>query len=63
MQLEFKERVVLLLAVLSNYNFLRTSSDTTHLWVRFLTDQTSENLRIMKLVLAVILASPNLLPS
>jgi hypothetical protein len=61
---EFKERVVLLMAVLSNYNFLRASAETTHLWVRFLTDQTSaDNLRLVKMVLAVILACPNLLPA
>lgn len=65
MSSEFKEQVVLLLAVLSHYNFLRAvSNDVTHQWVRFLTDQTNtENLQLVKVVLAVILACPNLLPS
>lgn len=57
----FKERVVLLMAVLLDLNILRGSVEITHQWVEFLTNQTLDDLRIVKMALAVILACPNLL--
>ncbi|KAI6205063.1 hypothetical protein M3Y94_00750200 [Aphelenchoides besseyi] len=59
---DIKDRLILLMCVLSTNNLLNVSIETTHEYVRFLTDQTSDNVRMLKLVLAVILACPNLFP-
>ncbi|KAI6192123.1 hypothetical protein M3Y97_00302500 [Aphelenchoides bicaudatus] len=63
MHSKFKEQVVLLLAVLTELRFLYTAQDIARIWVEFLTSQTVDNLRLIKMVLAVIIACPNLLPS
>ncbi|KAI6198255.1 hypothetical protein M3Y99_01891200 [Aphelenchoides fujianensis] len=57
-----KDRVVLLICALSTNNLLKVTNEPAHEYIRFLTDETGDNVRMLKLVLAVILACPNLLP-
>ncbi|CAD5229382.1 unnamed protein product [Bursaphelenchus okinawaensis] len=62
---ELKERIVVLLCVLSTYNIIKlpiNSSDVSYPWVRVLTDTSVNSVRLLKIMLAAIFACPNLLP-
>ncbi|CAD5234413.1 unnamed protein product [Bursaphelenchus xylophilus] len=59
---ESKERSIILLCVLSTYNIIRVNSnEPNHIWIKVLTDTSVTNVRLLKIMLATILACPNLL--
>lgn len=57
---------MLLLCVLANFNILKVAlnaePDANNPWIKFLTDTSVRSVRLLKMILAVILACPNLLP-